>query len=76
MASGDGRCLSACFRFIGQVRFGGGCRIFNGGEMSDVDCVYIRFCGNGRLWFRPYGGSLATRPLEGAVRQDQKLQAS
>ncbi|MDR6959126.1 hypothetical protein J2W43_003113 [Pseudomonas brassicacearum] len=20
--------------------------------------VYIRFCGNGYLWFRPYGGSL------------------
>ncbi|AKA26880.1 hypothetical protein PCL1606_54350 [Pseudomonas chlororaphis] len=25
-----------------------------------LDGVHIRCCGNGHLWFRPYGGSLFT----------------
>jgi hypothetical protein len=45
-----------------------GCyRLLNRSEMIDVDCVYIRFCGNGRFWFRPYGGSLGKAPSNQAL---------
>ena len=45
-----------------------GCyRLFNRHEMIAVDCVNIRFCGNGRLGFRPYGGSLGKAPSNEAL---------
>jgi hypothetical protein len=38
-------------------------------------CVYIRFLGNGYLWFRPYGGSLSKSPEAGPVESNQSAPA-
>ncbi|CAI8999908.1 hypothetical protein EMIT0P228_80209 [Pseudomonas brassicacearum] len=34
--------------------------------------VYIRYFGNGGLWFRPYGGSLLEEPGAGPAKSNQK----
>ena len=37
--------------------------------------VYIRFFGNGDLWFRPYGESLSKSPEAGPVESNQSASA-